>query len=147
MRISQAGIDLIKEYEGCKLEAYKCPAGVWTIGYGHTGPDVYKGRYIGPTMATMLLREDLERFEREVTAMLVIPVRQHQFDALVSFAFNLGSSALRKSTLLRKLNNGDYAGASAEFDKWTRAGGKVLPGLVRRRAAERKLFDSPVNVA
>jgi lysozyme len=141
MRISQRGIDLIKRFEGLRLKAYLCPASVWTIGYGSTGPHVREGMAISERDAEDLLRSDLRRFEQGV-AKLAPDCSQGQFDALVSFAFNLGLGALRKSTLLRKHKAGDHAGAAAEFRKWVMAGGVRLKGLVRRRAAERDLYLS-----
>ena len=142
MRISDDGIELIKEYEGLALKAYKCPAGIWTIGYGHTGPDVREGQVIDEITAEAYLRKDLETAEKCVNACVAVPITQGQFDALVSFAYNLGCGALRRSTLLRCLNAGDDEGAANEFPKWTRANGKVLQGLVRRRQAEQELFLS-----
>jgi lysozyme len=141
MRISQRGLDLIKRFEGLRLKAYLCPASVWTIGYGSTGPHVREGMAISERDAEDLLRSDLRRFEQGV-AKLAPDCSQGQFDALVSFAFNLGLGALRKSTLLRKHKAGDPAGAAAEFRKWVMAGGVRLKGLVRRRAAERDLYLS-----
>ncbi|WP_235912553.1 glycoside hydrolase family protein [Velocimicrobium porci] len=144
MKISQTGINLIKQFEGCYLTAYKCPAGVWTIGYGTTGKvdgkQICSGMKINKQKAEQLLKKDLEQFEKAVSAIVKVPINQNQFDALVSFSYNCGSSALRKSTLLRKLNQKDYKGAAEEFLKWNKAGGKVLAGLARRREAERKLF-------
>lgn len=139
MRISDTGIALIKKFEGYSLTAYRCPAGVWTIGYGHTG-GVKKGDYITREQAEKLLREDLRAFERGVRSRLTVDVNQNQFDALVSFAYNVGVIALSKSTLLRKLNSGDFEGAAAEFPRWNKASGKVLKGLVKRRKAEQDLF-------
>lgn len=139
MNVSDDGIDLIKQFEGCRLTAYLCPAGVWTIGYGHTG-SVNKGDAIDEDEADILLRADLRRFERSVSKLVGVPLSQGQFDALVSFAFNLGGGALQRSTLRQKLNRGDYDGAAEQFMKWTRAGGRVLAGLVRRRQAEYELF-------
>ncbi len=139
MIISDAGIELIKSFEGCKLEAYRCPADVLTIGYGHTG-DVDEGQIITEHQADVLLRSDLTTFERCVNALVVVPVTQSQFDALVSFAFNLGCNALRKSTLLRMLNEGDDVGAGQQFERWNKSNGRALAGLTRRRAAERDLF-------
>lgn len=138
------GIELIKEFEGCRLTAYKCPAGVWTIGFGHTG--TVDGKKIGSGMtitaakATELLRGDLAKFEAAVNSYVTAPITQNMFDALVSFAYNCGAGALKGSTLLRKLNAKDYDEAAAEFPKWNKAGGKVLNGLVRRRERERQLF-------
>ena len=143
-KTSDKGIGLIKEFEGCSLAAYRCPAGVWTIGYGHTGKvdgkAVSLGMRITQTKAAQLLREDLASFEAAVNAAVKTLITQNMFDALVSFSYNCGAGALRNSTLLRKLNAGDYLGAADEFPKWNKAGGKVLNGLVRRREAERKLF-------
>lgn len=137
---SKRGIDLIKQFEGMFLKAYLCPAKIWTIGYGHTAT-ARPGMVITEEQAEQLLRDDLLEFERAVNHAVTVPLKQHQFDALVSFAFNVGASALRGSTLLRKVNAEDWQGAAAEFDRWTRGGGKVLPGLVRRRAAERAMFE------
>ena len=141
MQISKAGLDLIKQFEGLYLKAYRCPAGVPTIGYGHTA-GVAMGQTITQQQADDYLRRDVRQFERAVARLVSVPLTQGQFDALVSFAFNLGEGALAQSTLLRLLNAGDYAGAAAQFDRWNKAGGRVLPGLVRRRAAERALFEA-----
>lgn len=140
MHISQKGLDLIKSFEGLRLSAYKCPADVWTIGYGATA-GVKPGQTITKERAEELLREDVKRFEGYVDRLVKVPLTQGQFDALVSFAYNLGPGALEKSTLLDQLNRGDYDSAAAQFDRWTKAGGKELPGLVKRRAAERALFE------
>ena len=141
MQISRAGLDLIKQFEGLYLKAYRCPAGVPTIGYGHTA-GVAMGQTITQQQADDYLRRDVRQFERAVSRLVRVPLTQGQFDALVSFAFNLGEGALAQSTLLRLLNAGDYSGAAAQFDRWNKAGGRVLPGLVRRRAAERALFEA-----
>ena len=140
MQISERGLALIKEFEGLYLKAYRCPAGVPTIGYGHTA-GVAMGQTISEQQADEYLRRDVRMFERAVDRLVKVPLAQGQFDALVSFAFNLGAGALQSSTLLRMLNSGDYAGAAAQFGRWTKAGGRVLPGLVRRREAERRLFE------
>lgn len=142
MKISKKGLDLIKEYEGLELKAYKDSVGVLTIGYGSTGSHVKPGMTITAQEAEALLLKDVERFEKGVAAAVKVPLNQNQFDALVSFSFNLGLGSLQKSTLLRKLNSGDYAGAQAEFKRWNKAGGVVLRGLVRRRASEALLFGS-----
>ena len=141
MRASKKAYDIIQEFEGCRLDAYQDSVGVWTIGYGHT-KTAKKGMRIDRREANRLLLEEVARHANGVAALLKTDVNQNQFDALVSFAFNLGVGALSKSTLLRKLNSGDTAGAAAEFDRWVYAGGKKLNGLVRRRDAERKLFES-----
>lgn len=139
MKISQAGLDLIKKFEGLRLDAYQCSAGVWTIGHGHTAK-VRPGDRIDAQKAGEYLSNDVQGAESDVLRLLKVSITQGQFDALVSFVFNLGSGALAKSTLLRKLNAGDYAGAGKEFHKWVFAGGRKLEGLVRRRQAEYELF-------
>ena len=139
LKTSSKGLELIKQFEGCKLKAYLCPAGVWTIGYGHTAT-AKQGMTITQAKAVELLKSDLARFEASVNAYVKVPINQNQFDALVSFSFNVGSGALKSSTLLRKLNARDYNGAAEEFKRWNKAGGKVLAGLVKRREAERALF-------
>lgn len=139
MRTSQKGIDLIKKFEGCRLEAYKCPAGVWTIGYGHT-KGVQNGQKITQAQAEELLREDLRIYEQAVESCVKVPLSQNQFEALVSFCYNCGGEALRTSTLLKLLNEGKYSEAGEQFLRWNKAGGRVLAGLTRRREEERKLF-------
>jgi len=139
------GIELIKSFEGLKLNAYICPAGVPTIGYGTTrvnGQPVQMGSVITESQASGYLKSDLQQFESAVNAAVKVPLTQNQFDALVSFTYNLGAGNLRSSTLLKKLNASDYAGAADEFPKWNKAGGKELAGLTRRRNAERDLFLS-----
>ena len=147
MRTSAPGVELIKHYEGLRLKPYLCPAGVPTIGYGSTAyPDGRKvtlvDRPLTDDEADALLAATLAPFEREVQRMVEVDITQRMFDALVSFAFNLGAQALKGSTLLKKLNAGDKDGAAREFAKWVHAGGNVLPGLVKRRESERKLFLS-----
>lgn len=136
---SQKGIDLIKSFEGCRLTAYQDSVGVWTIGYGHTA-GVYQGMKITEEQAESYLRSDLSTSESAVNNYVTYAINQNQFDALVSFTFNLGSGSLKNSTLLKKLNAGDIEGAANEFDKWVYAGGVALEGLVKRRAAEKELF-------
>ena len=153
MKTGERGLALIKEFEGCKLSAYQCPAGIWTIGYGSTrygdGTPVSKGRTLPTELAALeLLKVTLVQFEKDVNSLVKVPITQNQFDALISFAYNLGSDidkddiaeGLGDSTLLKKLNNRDYFGAAAEFHKWNKAGGKPLAGLTRRRKAEAELF-------
>jgi lysozyme len=142
VKISKNGIELIKRFEGCKLKAYKCPADFWTIGYGSTGSHVNEGLVITQAEADALLLRDLLRFELGVMEVIDRPMTQGQFDALVSFAFNVGLGALRGSTLARKFKAVDIAGAAEQFERWNMGGGKVLPGLVKRREAERALFES-----
>jgi lysozyme len=125
MKISAKGIKLIKELEGNWLTAYQCPAGVWTIGVGHTGKvglkKICKGMKITDKQSTALLKSDIKSFEKAVNTYVLVKLTQNQFDALVSFAFNEGAGNLKKSTLLKMLNDGDYTGASKEFLKWNKA--------------------------
>lgn len=141
MITSDKGIALIQDSEGLRLTAYKDSVGIATIGWGHTG-DVKMGTTITRAEAERILREDLHDFERAVTRLVRVPITQNQFDALVCFSFNVGAKALENSTLLKLLNAGNKAGAASQFANWNKAGGKVLPGLVTRRAAEAKLFLS-----
>ena len=139
MHVSDVGLDLIRRFEGLRLDAYRCPAGVWTIGYGHTGTDIGQGLKISKQRAEELLRADVLRFEEGVArcAGLCTP---GQFDALVSFAFNLGLGALRSSTLLKLHKLGQHKLAASEFGRWIHAGGKRCPGLANRRAAEAERY-------
>ena len=139
MKISSRGINLIKKYEGLRLEAYKCPSGVFTIGYGHT-KGVKRGMKISKEQAEGFLLDDLKTYEKAVNNCVKVPINQYQYDALVSFCFNCGAGALKNSTLLKKLNKKDYTGASNEFLKWNKANGQVLKGLTKRRQEERGLF-------
>ena len=141
MNISKKGIDLIKRFEGCRLKAYKCPAGVWTIGYGHTN-NVRPDDIITQTDADELLNNDFKVHEENVKRVVKIALTQNQFDALVSFEYNVGYGAFANSTLLKLLNAGNYNGASKQFERWVYAGDRVLEGLVKRRKAERELFLS-----
>lgn len=146
MRASENGINLIKKFEGCRLTAYQDSVGVWTIGYGWTQPvdgkPVGKGMTITQQKADDLLKQGVIQYENGVNSLVKVQLNQNQFDALVDFAYNLGVNALKGSTLLRKINTGDYAGAANEFTKWNKAGGKELVGLTRRREAEKSLFLS-----
>lgn len=139
MNTSQAGIALIKRFEGVRYEAYLDSVNVPTIGVGHTR-GVVMGDKIGDQQVDEFLRQDLESAEYAVNSLVKVALTQNQYDALVSFTFNLGSGALAGSTLLKMLNKGNYQAAADQFPKWTMAGGKVLRGLVARRAAERALF-------
>jgi GH24 family phage-related lysozyme (muramidase) len=146
MKTSQNGVNLIKSFEGLVLHAYK-PVSTekyWTIGYGHYGSDVREGSTVSKEEAEQLLKYDLGKYEYGVSQMVKVPLNVNQFDSLVSFAYNCGLEALRSSTLLKKLNAGDYQGAANEFSKWVNAGGKQLAGLVRRRAEEKALFLKPI---
>lgn len=157
MNISERGLDLIKEFEGYLRPlkdggciAYRCPAGVWTLGWGCT-KGIKPGMTWTKQQAVEGLRRELAECEAAVTRMVTVPIHQHQFDALVSFAYNCGIGALQKSTILRKLNRGDVEGAAAAFEAWNKAtvNGKrvVLRGLARRRAAEKALFLTPPEEA
>ncbi|WP_338149530.1 lysozyme [Acinetobacter higginsii] len=141
---SNVGLDLIASFEGTKLKAYDDGVGVWTIGIGTTvypnGVKVKKGDSCTLDQAKTYFAHDLKRFEASVNNLVKVPLSQNQFDALVSLTYNIGSTAFKNSTLLKKLNAKDYAGAADQFLRWNKGGGKVLKGLVRRREAERALF-------
>ena len=141
MKISQEGLALIKRFEGCRLEAYKCSANVLTIGYGHTG-GVKETDTIKQEEADELLEKDVLKFEEYVEDNVIVELDQSQFDALVAWTFNLGPGNLRESTMLKKLNDSDYASVPSEMKRWNKAGGKTLDGLIRRRNAEALLFQS-----
>lgn len=154
MRTSQYGYDLVKKFEGLRTKAYKCPANVWTIGYGHTSaagdPIVGADLVVTKEQAEQILDRDLRQYEDGVKRLVQIGITQGQFDALVSFAYNAGVGRLSSSTLLKRVNAGRFDEVPAEFMKWTKGGGKELPGLVRRRRAEVKLWrgldtDLPVS--
>ena len=154
MNPSKACYDLIKQFEGFRSKAYLCPAGILTIGFGHTGTDVLPGMRITEAQADEILRRDVAKFAAMVEKALTAKVSQGQFDALVSFCFNTGPGKAgvkdglitlkngSPSSLLRKTNAGDKLGAAAEFDKWTKANGQELRGLVARRDAEQRLYLS-----
>lgn len=149
MRISDKGIALIKQFEGCSLTAYPDPGTggePWTIGYGWTHPvdgkPIKRGMTIDQVTADRLLKTGLVGYENDVLKIVRVKLTQGQFDALVSFAYNVGSRALSTSTLLKRLNAGDIKGAADEFLRWNKAGGKVMPGLTNRRKAERDVFLS-----
>ena len=150
MQISARGLKLIADFEGLRLNAYPDPGTggePWTIGYGTTvypnGRKVKKGDVITQEQALEYLKDDTKKFATAVIRLARAPLNQNQFDALVSFTYNLGDGALARSTLLRKVNEREYDSASDEFTKWIYAGGRILPGLVRRRNAERDLFREP----
>lgn len=140
MKISQEGLSLIKKFEGCELKAYHCAAGVPTIGYGSTH-GVTMDMEITQEEADELLMDDVSKFEEAVTRAVKVPLEQNQYDALVSWTFNLGPSNLSSSTMLRVLNEGKYEEVPAQIKRWNKAGGKVLQGLIRRREAEALLFE------
>ena len=140
MKTSEEGKRFIKEKEGLRLEAYRCSGGILTIGYGHTA-GVVPGMTINKFQAEKFFLEDLEQTAECVVNRLVkVPLTQGQYDALVSFTFNLGAGNLMKSTLLKLLNARDYAGASEQFERWVKSGGKVTAGVVKRRMEEKKMF-------
>ena len=142
--------DIIIQFEGFESDPYFCPAGVATIGYGSTryanGKAVLMGdKAITKDEAMTLLYDTLDTYEKAIHDNVKVPINQNQFDALVSFVYNVGTGNFAKSTLLKKLNNADYKGAADEFLRWNRGGGKVLNGLTRRRDAERSLFLTPME--
>lgn len=139
--MSPAGLRVLRYFEGLRLTAYQDAVGVWTIGYGNTGPDVKPGMTISIDQANEMLERRLEReFVPGVLAVITRSMRQHELDAMVDLAYNVGVAAFQKSTLVRKFNDGDRVGAANEFLRWDKAGGKSLLGLRRRRAADRALF-------
>lgn len=144
MKTSNVGLNLIKGFEGKRINAYDDGVGVWTIGFGTikypNGVRVKKGDVCTEQQAEEYLRNDLTKFESAVNKLVKVPLTQNQFDALASFTYNLGETNLTNSTLLKKLNKRDYQGAADQFPLWKTAKGKVLPGLIRRREAERALF-------
>lgn len=146
MSVSNKGVDLICEFEGKRLVAYDDGVGVWTIGFGTikypSGNRVKKGDTCTLEQAKEYMRHDLIEFEHAVNSSVKAPLNQNQFDALVSLAYNIGSSAFKSSTLVKKLNAGDYKGAADQFNVWVNAGGKRMQGLVNRRDREKLLFLS-----
>jgi len=139
METSNEGISLIQKFEGCELEAYQCSAGVWTIGYGHT-KDVIEGMTITKEQAEQMLVDELHEYENYINEYVTVALSQNQFDALVSWVYNLGPANLKASTMLKVLNSGKYEDVPAQIKRWNKAGGKVLEGLIRRREAEACLF-------
>ena len=146
MSVSNKGVDLICEFEGKRLAAYDDGVGIWTIGFGTikypNGVRVKKGDTCTLDQAKEYMRHDLIEFEHTVNSSVKVPLNQNQFDALVSLAYNIGSSAFKSSTLVKKLNTGDYQGAADQFNVWINAGGKRMQGLVNRRDKEKLLFLS-----
>ena len=148
MQISFNGIKLIKDMEGFEAKAYKCPKGVWTIGYGTTkwiGKPVEAGMTITEKEAELALQSDLAWAQTAVNKLVKVPMKQGMFDALVSFVYNIGESAFANSTLLKLLNKKQYELAAAQFERWVYAGNKVLPGLVKRRKLERNMFEESMK--
>ena len=151
MHMSQGGLDnLLKKFEGCKLKAYRCPANVCTIGYGHTSaagaPQVVDGMIITQADAEDILKRDIVKYEIAVMDLVKVKLTQNQFDVLVDFAYNAGVGNLKSSTMLKKVNAGDLDAVPAELMKWTKGGGKVLPGLVRRRQAASAWWSADQHV-
>jgi lysozyme len=147
--VTEEGLDLIKRFEGFSPTIYICPAGYPTVGYGHVVLAHEQAQFAGGIMesdATELLRKDVGIAERAVLRLISVPLTNGQFDALVSFTFNLGAGALQRSTLRRKANRGEHEGVPAELMKWVWAAGKRLPGLVRRRRAEASAYSSGSHV-
>jgi lysozyme len=138
--VNASTLALIKWQEGLRLQAYLCPAGILTIGYGHTG-NVQPGQMISVNEADALLKRDLRIFEEAVTRLVRVPLRENQYGALVSFSFNVGWQAFARSTLLALLNRGWYAQVPVQLLRWSKAGGRILPGLAARRAAEVDLWN------
>ena len=155
LKLTNAGAKLIQHFEGClkqkgeHFHAYKCPAGVLTIGWGHTN---HHGRKFDDSSrwtaeeCDQAFMEDMGGFERDVRKAVKVPLEPYQFDALVSFTYNCGSGNLNKSTLLKKVNAGDFEGAAKEFKKWNKANGKELAGLTRRRNSEALMFQNIPDV-
>ena len=140
-----AAVRLIKQFEGFRANAYKCPAGIWTIGYGSTSIDGIKVKQ-GDTVTEQAALDDiykrLNEIDKQITAVVRVPLNSNQLNALLDFVYNLGIGNFRSSTLLKKLNDSDYRGAAEQLLRWNKSGGKVLAGLTKRREAERELFLS-----
>lgn len=145
-RINAEALALVQRWEGLRLEAYRCPAGVLTIGYGHTR-DVQEGQRITEAEAGRLLREDLARFEAAITRLVRVPLTDGQFGALVSWCFNIGEEAARRSTLIRRLNAREYDAVPVELMRWNKVGRRVVAGLTNRRAAEAGLWARGAQVS
>ncbi len=140
MQSSDAARELLRDFEGLRLSAYLCPAGVWTIGYGHTR-NVMAGQVITLAQAELLLAQDIACVEADLNQLITVELSPHQFGALMCFAFNIGTAAFRRSTLLARLNRGEFKAVPAELRRWSHARGIKLPGLVRRREAEIALWE------
>lgn len=140
MQTNNEGIKLMHSFEGCKLQSYKDIVGIWTIGWGSTGPDIGPNMTWTQQQADERFKKDLQKFEKAVSAAVKVPITSNQFSALVCFTYNVGAGAMTNSTLIKKLNFGDISGAADQFLRWNKAGGKEVKGLTRRREAERELF-------
>lgn len=150
MKLTEAGLDIIKVSEGLRLQAYLCPAKVLTIGYGHTSmagkPEVKPNMTITKEEAEAILLRDLVKYEDAVKRLVKVPLNDNQYSALVSLCYNIGEGNLAKSTVIARVNAKDFSGAAKAFAKWNRAGGKVLPGLTKRRQVEADLFMNPIVI-
>ena len=140
MKISEDGLELIKKFEGCETTAYQDSVGVWTIGFGHT-KGVEEGQTCSIEDAESMLADEMDEYEGYINNMVKVDLQQHEFDALVSWVYNLGPTNLGESTMLKVLNGGQFDRVPEEMNRWTRAGGKILEGLVRRRQAESLMFQ------
>lgn len=138
--ISSTGVALIKRFESCRLKAYLDVKKVATIGWGSTGPDIHLGLVWTQKQCDDRFLHDINRFETSLLGMVTVELTQNQFDALMSFTYNCGDGGFKKSTLRKLLNNSDFEGASGQFKRWCRAGGRVIPDLVARRKTEAELF-------
>jgi lysozyme len=142
MKMSDKGLEFLQDIEGCSYTAYKDTGGVLTIGVGHTGPEVVEGLRIDDLQVLAWLKDDTQEAEDAINEIVKVPLTQNQFDALVSFVFNVGVDAFKKSTMLRLLNGGDYTGAMNQFKRWNMDNGRVIAGLTKRRTLEASLFES-----
>ena len=140
MKISEDGLELIKKFEGCETTAYQDSVGVWTIGFGHT-KGVEEGQTCSIEDAESMLADEMDEYEGYINNMVKVDLQQHEFDALVAWVYNLGPTNLGESTMLKVLNGGQFDRVPDEMNRWTRAGGEILEGLVRRRQAESLMFQ------
>jgi len=141
MKISEDGLELIKKFEGCETSAYQDSVGVWTIGFGHT-KDVEEGQTCSIEDAESMLADEMDEYEGYINNMVKVDLQQHEFDSLVAWVYNLGPTNLNESTMLKVLNGGQFDRVPDEMNRWTRAGGEILEGLVRRRQAESLMFQN-----
>ena len=141
MKISEDGLELIKKFEGCETTAYQDSVGVWTIGFGHT-KGVEEGQTCSIEDAESMLADEMDEYEGYINNMVKVELQQHEFDALVAWVYNLGPTNLGESTMLKVLNGGQFDRVPDEMNRWTRAGGEILEGLVRRRQAESLMFQN-----
>lgn len=144
---NKTGLSLTEGCEGCRCQAYQDQAGVWTIGYGHTGPDVHAGLVITPQQAEALLAQDVSKAAACINNSVSVALSQDEFDALVDFAFNIGVGAFEKSTMLVDLNDSNFTAAAQQFELWDHAGGQVVAGLLNRRNQEAALFETSDTVS